>query len=487
MNMVNCKKPNVILINCDDLGYGDLGCFGSELNHTPILDNMCANGLKLTDFYMPAPICTPSRGGMLTGCYPPRIGFSLFGERGHVLAPGSQHGLSTQEETMGTVFKKAGYATGLVGKWHVGDQPDFLPCRHGFDFWYGLPVVHDQGRQKRVLRKPNSEPIVMPYHPPLPLMLNDEIIEQQPDLKALTERFTARAVEFITAQKENPFFLYLAHIYTHRPLYVQDEFINDTPNGRYGAAVKCLDWSTGVLLETLKRHSLEKDTLIIFTSDNGSRAGCPDIGKGEGVGSNGILRGVKCSTYEGGIRMPFIAYWPGTILPRESSELLTGMDLLPTFAHLIDVQLQTERKIDGINAANFLLGMAEKSPRSEFAYYNLDTLFAVRQENYKLHVACSPQGEYNGLADFEAIDACELYNLASDPGETNNIAKAHPELVQQLSDLAERFRQELGDRFKQIAGSGKRPCGFVENAKPLTEYIPEYPYFTAEYDMDEFG
>jgi len=254
-----------------------------------------------------------------------------------------------------------------------------LPCRHGFDFWYGLPVVHDQGRQKRILRRPDSDPIELPYHPPLPLMLNDEIVEQQPDLRALTERFTSRAVEFIAEKRNEPFFLYFAHIYTHRPLYVQDEFQKDSQNGRYGAAVKCLDWSTGVLLETLKRFGLDKNTLIIFTSDNGSRAGYPDVGEGEGIGSNGILRGVKFNTYEGGIRLPFIAYWPGTIEPRESSELLTAMDLLPTFARLIGVELQKERKIDGIDASDFLLGKTESSPRNEFAYYNVDTLFAVRK------------------------------------------------------------------------------------------------------------
>lgn len=484
---MDCNKPNVILINCDDLGYGDLGCYGSQLNKTPILDKMCANGLKLTDFYMPAPVCTPSRGGMLTGCYPPRIGFSLFGERGHVLAPGSQYGLSTDEETMGMVFKKANYATGLVGKWHVGDQPEFLPCRHGFDFWYGLPVVHDQGRQKRILRRPDSDPIELPYHPPLPLMLNDEIVEQQPDLRALTERFTSRAVEFIAEKRNEPFFLYFAHIYTHRPLYVQDEFQKDSQNGRYGAAVKCLDWSTGVLLETLKRFGLDKNTLIIFTSDNGSRAGYPDVGEGEGIGSNGILRGVKFSTYEGGIRLPFIAYWPGTIEPRESSELLTAMDLLPTFARLIGVELQKERKIDGIDASDFLLGKTASSPRNEFAYYNVDTLFAVRKGKYKLHVACPSLGGRFGPPDFGAADTCELYDLVFDPGETRNIADQNPEIVWRLFDLADEYRKDLGDRFKNIPGPGKRPCGFVENARPLTEYDPTYPYFAAEYDTDEWG
>lgn len=484
---MNHKKTNVILINCDDLGYGDLGCYGSQLNETPVLDKMCANGLKLTNFYMPAPICTPSRGGMLTGCYPPRVGFSLFGERGHVLAPGSQYGLSTDEETMGMVFKKADYATGLVGKWHVGDQPEFLPCRHGFDFWYGLPVVHDQGRQKRVIRRPGYDPVELPYNPPLPLMLNDEIVEQQPDLRALTERFTSRAVEFITEKKNEPFFLYFAHIYTHRPLYVQEEFQKDTQNGRYGAAVKCLDWSTGVLLETLKRLGLDKDTLIIFSSDNGSRAGCPDIGEGEGVGSNGILRGIKGRTYEGGIRMPFIAYWPGTIKPRESDEVLSAMDLLPTFANLIGVELQNERKIDGMDATDFLLGESENSPRDEFVYYNLDILFAVRKGDYKLHVARSSMGENYGHLDFDAVDACELYNLASDPGETRNIADENPEIVRKLSEIADTYRMELGDRFKGILGTGKRPCGFVKDAKPLTEYDPQYPYFAAEYDLEEFG
>ncbi len=481
------SKPNIILINCDDLGYGDLGCYGSELNETPVIDEMCANGLKLTDFYMPAPICTPSRGGMLAGCYPPRIGFSLFGERGHVLAPGSPYGLSTREETMGTAMKRAGYATGLIGKWHVGDPPEFLPLRHGFDFWYGLPVVHDQGRQRRVLRVPGKEALKLPFNPPLPLMLNDDIVEQQPDLKALTERFTSRAVEFITEKRNQSFFLYFAHIYTHRPLYVQSEFHKGSKNGRYGAAVRCLDWSTGVILDTLRRLGIEKNTLVMFTSDNGSRAGHPDIGEGEGVGSNGILRGVKCSTYEGGIRMPFIAYWPGTIAPRVSNEILTGMDLLPTMAHLAEVELQKDKPIDGLDATDFLTGKTEKSPRKEFAYYNLDALCAVRKGKYKLHVSAAPGGENQGLPDFGTIDACELYDLEKDPGETTDLHEALPEVVQELEILAQEFREDLGDRHKGIVGPGKRPCGYAQDAKPLTEYDASYPYFTAEYDLEEFG
>jgi len=273
-------KANIILMNCDDLGYGDLACYGSPCNSTPHLDRLAAEGMRFTDFYMASPVCSPSRGAMLTGCYPPRIGFGSFDGRG-VLFPGDPIGLNPSEITIAALLRDAGYATKIVGKWHCGDQPEFLPTRHGFDSYYGLPYSNDMGRQK-----------VDDKWPPLPLLRDEEVMQEQPDQSGLTERYVEESLRFIREQRQRPFFLYLAHMHVHLPIYAPARFLRESRNGAYGAAVACIDWAAGVIMAELRRLGLEDNTMVIFTSDNGSRC------RGEG-GSNGVLRGIKTTTWEG--------------------------------------------------------------------------------------------------------------------------------------------------------------------------------------------
>ena len=274
-------RPNIILINCDDLGYGDIGCYGSELNRTPFLDRMAAEGVSFTDFYMASSVCTPSRGAMMTGCYPRRIGFGSFDGRG-VLWPGQAYGLGSQEVTIAQLLKQVGYATKLVGKWHCGDQKEFLPTRFGFDSYYGLPFSNDMARIDM------GRPVELYYNPPLPLVRDEEVIQEQPDQRALTERYVEESVRFIRENRDRPFFLYFAHMYVHRPRYVPKHSLSESQNGAYGAAVEQIDWSAAVLFDELRRWGLDEDTLVIFTSDNG--ASITNMDKG---GSNGPLRAAK--------------------------------------------------------------------------------------------------------------------------------------------------------------------------------------------------
>lgn len=450
--------PNIILINCDDLGYGDLGCYGSQRNKTPFLDQMAKEGMRFTDFYMGSPVCSPSRGAMLTGCYPRRIGFGSFEGR-WVLFPGQPVGLNPEEITIAKLLKQAGYATKMVGKWHCGDQPDFLPTRHGFDSYYGLPYSNDMGRQVGRLD-----------YPPLPLLRDEEVIQEQPDQASLTERYVEECVRFIRENKERPFFLYLAHMYVHLPLYAPWRFLKSSENGPYGAAVECIDWSVGVLLSELRRWGLLANTLVIFTSDNGSRAGA------EG-GSNAPLRGRKGTTWEGGQRVPCIMYWPGVIPAGTTcSEVVTAMDFLPTLAGLGGVELPDDRIIDGKDIRPLLEGRSgAQSPHEAFFYYHMDVLQAVRSGPWKLHL----------FRNGESI--CELYNLQKDVGETVNVASDYPEIVRELMEKADAIREDIGDAAVGAPGQNCRPIGRVSSAKPLTEYDPTHPYIMAFYDIPYFG
>jgi arylsulfatase A-like enzyme len=454
-------SPNIILINCDDLGYGDVGCYGSQLNSTPNLDRMAAEGMRFTDFYMAASVCSPSRAAMMTGSYPKRIGIN------HVLFPGNDIGLNPDEVCVAQILNDQGYATKIVGKWHCGDQPEFLPTRFGFDEYYGIPYSNDMGMQagRRI-----------DWAVPLPLLRDEEVIQEQPDQVGLTERYVEESVRFLRANSARPFFLYLAHMYVHLPIYVPDRFMRESKNGRYGGAVACVDWACGVLMHELRQLGIDDNTLMIFTSDNGSR------NRDEG-GSNRPLKGTKFSTWEGGFRLPCIMRWPAKIKSGTvCHDVATAMDFLPTFAGLASATAPTDRVIDGRNIAPLMLGEdGASSPHEAFFYYSGTTLCAVRAGKWKLHIRRF--ASWNEPME----EVQELYDLEADIGEETNVYAGHPDVVAELESLLEQARADLGDDASDVEGANVRLVGKVENAKPLTEWNPEHPYIIAEYDLADRG
>jgi len=460
------RRPNVVLINCDDLGYGDLGCYGSERNSTPAIDALAAEGVRLDSFYMASPVCSPSRGALLTGCYPPRIGFGSF-EGLPVLFPGQGVGLDPSEVTLATSLRAAGYRTHMIGKWHCGDQPGFLPTSHGFDHYLGLPYSNDMGRQVPMHEPTPGEDVI--YQPPLPLLQDDEVIQQQPDQAGLTERYVHEAVRFLRDAGDEPFFLYLAHLYVHVPLYVQDRFAAQSRNGRYGAAVEAIDWATGVVDHELARLGLAEDTIVIFTSDNGSRA------RDEG-GSNAPLRGTKATTWEGGMGVPCIVRWPGRIdAGRTTDSVVSSLDLFPTLAAVCGAEVPGDRTIDGRDISAVLFDPEAPAPEDPFLYYWMNDLEAVRVGRWKLHLAKHGR----------AVDA--LYDLQVDPSESADRFATEPEVVAALEAVAEEARASLGDARTDRVGADVRPIGRVADPRPLTTYDPDHPYYLAEYDLADRG
>lgn len=464
-------QPNVILINCDDLGYGDLGCYGSTKNKTPTLDNLAADGIRFDSFYMASPVCSPSRGALLTGSYPPRFGFGSF-DGMPVLFPGQDIGLPDTEISIARVLSDAGYATQMVGKWHCGDQSDFLPTNHGFDHYFGLPYSNDMGRQA-------NRPKFLPEMPPLPLIIDGEVIEQQPDQASLTERYVVESLKFMRASKDKPFFLYLAHMYVHVPIYVQERFAKQSDNGAYGAAVESIDWATSVILRELEALGLAENTIVIFTSDNGSLGDNPaplsDTGDSLG-GSNAPLRGTKGTTWEGGQRVPAILRWPAKVAAgRVCDEVLTSMDLFPTLAALCGGEVPTDRTIDGRDVQTVWLTEDATSPHDAFFYYWMNDLEAIRCGQWKLHF--SKRGE----------PCNELYDLEADIGESNDVLEQNPDIVTRLNGLADKARDSLGDALQDIVGNDIRAIGRVADPKPLTQYDADHPYYIAEYDIGDRG
>ncbi len=359
----------------------------------------------------------------------------------------------------------------MIGKWHCGDQPGFLPLNHGFDHYFGLPYSNDMGRQE-------NTPEILSSLPPLPLLVDNDVIEQQPDQRSLTGRYVAEALSFLRSAQHGPFFLYLAHMYVHLPIYVQPEFLERSRNGPYGAAVESIDWATSVMLDELRALGLDEQTIVIFTSDNGSLGDRPPPwGSSEPLGGSNLpLRGAKGSTWDGGMRVPAIIRWAGTLDGgRICDELLTSMDLYPTLAALCGGRVPTDRIIDGRDVFQIWQDPSARSPHDSFAYYRGNNLEAVRDHRHKLHLAR------------DGSEVTELYDLAEDPGESSDVATAKPDVVRLLHAIAQGYRRELGDGRLGIAGRNVRPIGRVERPSTLTTFDPGYPYFMAEYDLDDRG
>ncbi|MFK7910200.1 MAG: sulfatase [Akkermansiaceae bacterium] len=446
------SKPNIILVFVDDMGYADIGPFGSKVNRTPALDRMAEEGMRFTDFYVAASICSPSRAALMTGCYPLRVDLHDSSRGVFVLCPLDRKGLNPDELTIPEALKSVGYATACIGKWHLGDQDVFLPTRHGFDDYYGIPYSNDMGSGAGVEKGKKA--------PPLPLMRNEVVIEAPADQKTITQRYTDEACKFIRKNKDNPFFLYLPHTAVHTPLIGGDRFFGKSKNGLYGDSVEEVDWSTGELLKTVRELGLEKDTIVIFTSDNGANR----------LGSNAPFSGGKISIMEGGFRVPCIMWAPGKIpAGKTCGEIATTMDLLPTFAKMAGAKLPEQRVIDGKDIGALMHGEPDaKSPHEAFYYYFMSQLKAVRSGKWKLHLALDPQiigwtGKERGKTKLK------LYNLESDPAESKDVSADHPKVIKRLQNLADKARQDIGDY--QRKGARTRPTILVNDNKPIS--VPE--------------
>jgi arylsulfatase A-like enzyme len=443
------EKPNLIVIFCDNLGYGDVACFGPTKHRTPNLDRMAEEGIKLTSFYATSGVCTPSRASLITGCYPRRVGLHVGGQGGVVLFPKDQKGIAAGEITIAEVLQRAGYATTIVGKWHLGDQPPFLPTRHGFDSYFGIPYSDDMTETADGRR------------PPLPLMENERVIEAPPDRNLLTQRYTERVIQFITQNRDRPFFVYMPQAMpgsTSAP-FASERFRGKSANGPWGDSVEELDWSAGEILAALKRLDLDEQTLVVWTSDNGAPRRNPV------QGSNLPLAGWGYTTAEGGQRVPCIVRWPGKIpAGAVCDELCSTMDLLPTFAYLAGTEPPGGRPIDGHDIRALLRGEpGAASPYEAFFYYYLDQLQAVRSGHWKLYLPLESKW-HNFRRDGKPTKA-ELYDLEHDLPEAKNLAESKPEIVERLLTYAEKARADLGDAGRP--GAGQREPGWVAEPKPL--------------------
>jgi arylsulfatase A len=430
------RPPNVVVIFCDDLGYGDLAGYGSTNIRTPNLDRMIAEGQKWTSFYTADPVCTPSRAGLMTGRYPIRNGMSSA--KRVVLFPDSAGGLPPEEVTLAELLKQKEYATGCFGKWHLGHLPEFLPTRQGFDTYFGIPYSNDMDAEKAAReyhQRCRTEADFQGEHSwwNVPLMRDEEIVERPADQRSITRRYADAAIDFIQRNKEKPFFVYLANNMPHIPLFASDAARGESPRGLYGDVVEEIDHHVGRVMQTLRDEGLAENTLVLFTSDNG-----PWLSFKLHGGSAGPLRGGKGTTFEGGQRVPAIFWWPGTI---PAGSTFTGMgstlDMMATVAALTGTQPPQDRQLDSHDLSPVLRGKQETSPRRVFYYWTRAKLHAVRRGPYKLHLLQREPVHYGREVP---LDKPELYHLEHDESEQFDIATEHPEIVKELLQLAEKHQ-----------------------------------------------
>jgi arylsulfatase A-like enzyme len=443
------RSPNVIVVYIDDMGFGDLGLTGATGYATPNFDAMARNGMFLSHYYSPQAVCTASRAGLLTGCYPNRIGFA--GAIDHT----AKVGINSEEETIAELLKQKGYATAAFGKWHLGYQKEFLPQQHGFDSYFGIPYSNDMW--------PNH-PVNKNYYPPLPLIEGNNVVETNPDQSQFTTRFTERTIEFIKKNKDKPFFAYLAHPMPHVPLFVSDKFKGKSSQGLYGDVIMELDWSIGEIRKTLKTLNLAENTLLIVTSDNG-----PWLVYGNHAGSAGGFREGKGTTFEGGQRVPCLMEWPG-VIPGGTvcNNMAAGMDILPTIVEATGASLP-KKKIDGVSLLRNLKGDLNYKPRETMLYYyRRNSLEAVRHGDWKLVFTHPGRSEFGfspgkdgkpGTNTENYIHQSGLYDLRRDPGERYNVLFEYPEIAEKLRKIADEAREDLGDDIAGKPGANRRPIG----------------------------
>ncbi|MES2736297.1 MAG: sulfatase [Verrucomicrobiota bacterium] len=473
--LAKALRPNVILIVADDLGYSDLGCYGSKTIRTPNLDRLAAEGTRFTSFYVAQAVCSASRAALMTGCYPNRVG--MQGALNHT----SKEGINPDEFLLPELFKQRGYSTAIHGKWHLGTAAMFHPMKHGFDEFWGIPYSNDNSK---------FHPSLAAEMPPLPLYDDEKVGQVDPDQSQFTRRITEKAVSFIRRNEKNPFFLYVPHVMPHVPIFASDRFKGQSPHGLYADVVEELDWSVGMILAAVQQAGVADNTLILFMSDNG-----PFLSYGNHAGNAAPLREGKLTSYEGGVRVPFIARWPGQVpAGKVNEELFTAMDLMPTFqawrqdaepAPLVKTQ-------DGKDVTDLLLGKeGAKSPHEAIAIYAGGELQAIRSGEWKLHFAhpyitphetpgrdgkpsnwenmkpaAITQSGIEGIATRHGYKVAQqplaLYHLKDDISELTDVSTAHPEVVERLKKLAEPFRQQLGDSLTQTVGGEVRPLGRAE-------------------------
>jgi arylsulfatase len=475
------RRPSIVLILADDLGYGDVGCFGAKDIRTPNIDRLARDGMRLTDFYVSQAVCTASRASLMTGCYANRVG--MAGALNHT----SQTGIHPRELLLSEICQQAGYATGGFGKWHLGTLEPFNPLHHGFDEFLGIPYSNDNSKYHPVIRD----------MPPLPLLDGIRVVEKDPDQSLFTRRFTERAVAFVEKHKDRPFFLYVPHVMPHVPIFASEKFRGQSGRGLYGDVVEELDWSVGEIVAAIDRHGLAEKTLVIFLSDNG-----PFLSYGDHAGSPGLLREGKLTTFEGGMRSPCVMRWPGKIpAGSQCGEVAATIDLLPTIAKLVGrgTEENWPHTIDGRDIGPLVLGKeGAKSPHETYNYYSGDELQAVRSGRWKLHfphdylTVTGPPGRggkpavvpgarplsiaesgIRGIASRHGYGVgrieLSLFDLADDPGEKHNVAAEHPEVVTRLSELAQAAREDLGDSLAGVKGENVRPAEVrsVMSAQPV--------------------